>query len=124
VHVYETGSTTQIGEAGSATNANINDLRKAIFAKDFAGLEGRKFNQLVVRPTRGGEPLAARTKLSAVRFECEDDGSLHAYVEVPPKAEEAGIAFCAKLIACFGRRAFCDKPQATSSAVVSIITII
>jgi len=93
VHLFNTGSIAQIGEGSvivSATN-DVDDLRKAIIREGFSALEGRKFDELVVRPTRGGEPLTAlRAKLSEVKFKCEDDRSLHAYVEVPPKAEAVG----------------------------------
>jgi len=92
VHLFEAGSTPQIGEDSvivSATN-DVADLRKAI-TREFPDTAGGEANKLVVRPTRGGEPLTAlRTKLSEVKFKCDDDRSLHAYVEVAPKAETVG----------------------------------
>jgi len=84
------GSITQIGEDFVLVSdaSDVADVREAVIRK-FPDTAGGEANKLVVRPNRGGEPLTAlRTKLSAVKFEREDDRSLHASVEVPPKAEE------------------------------------
>jgi len=76
----------------SAAN-DVADLLEAIIRK-FPNTAGQEPNNLVVRPTRGGEPLMAlRTKLSAVKFKCKADGSLHVYVDVPPRAAKAGSLF-------------------------------
>lgn len=83
MHLFETGSTTQIGEGAITISADthIDALREATIRK-FPETAGQEANNLVVRPTRGGEPLTAlRTRLFAVRFKCEDDGSLHAFVD-------------------------------------------
>jgi len=89
VHLFNTGSTAQIGE-GSVTisaDTHVDALRKAII-HEFPDTAGGEANKLVVRPTLGGEALTAlRTRLSAVKFEFQGDGSFHAYVDVPPKPE-------------------------------------
>jgi len=94
VHLFETGSATQIGEGAiiiSDTNDDVADLRKEAIIRKFPDTAGREASRLVVRPTLGGEPLKAlRTKLSTVKFKCEvDDFSLHACVEVPHFFEAA-----------------------------------
>jgi len=73
VHLFGTGSATQIGEGSviiSDTN-DVDDLLEAIIRK-FPDTAGQEANKLVVRPTRHGEPLKLlRTKLSTVQFECD-----------------------------------------------------
>jgi len=96
VHLFNPESPTQIGEGGVTISADIHidALRKAIILEDFAALAGRKFDELVVRPSPGGEALTPlTTKLSAVKFHLKDDGFLHAYVDVAPKTEGAAAGY-------------------------------
>jgi len=91
VHLFNLGSTTQIGEDSVTISADVHvgALRKAII-HEFPDTAGGEANKLVVKPTLGGEALTPlTTKLSAVKFHLKDDGFLHAYVAVPPKTEGA-----------------------------------
>jgi len=89
VHLFNLGSTTQIGEDSVTISADVHvgALRKAII-HEFPDTAGGEANKLVVKPTLGGEALTPlTTKLSAVKFHLKDDGFLHAYVDVAPKPE-------------------------------------
>jgi len=87
VNLFNTGSTTQIGKGSviiSAAN-DVDDLRKGIIGKGFAASEGRKFDELIVKPTLHGVPLDPETDLAKVEFERNVNGKLQAYVDVPSR---------------------------------------
>jgi len=92
VHLFNLGSTTQIGE-GSVTilaDVHVDALREAIIAKwKNSKLKDRDADELVVKPTLGGEALTPlTTKLSAINFTSKTMASSMPTWMWPPRPRE------------------------------------